>query len=292
MPITDPADIANLTAWVEGDSITGLSDGDPIAAWPEAGPVTGYQDLRQALPVSQPLWMDAILNGHPVVEYYRSEWGGAGMMEFTHPSLSDYRSWYEIADPDSSPIFQTDGATALVIMRASAIQASDIGLMFWGLWVDVDSENAATDRNGIGIRRTAEGYEAVVSLVDGTTVGDVHELVWPVEPGDWLMIEFTHDGETLTGRLNGCDEQSVACGPTHFYRPGDTDAADLYCGWSDITAATPSLQIAALTAFDRKLTARELCDLRAYFASPDKYDLDICNPCARHHLSAHLIRAH
>ena len=62
-----PTDIADLQLWLRADTITGLSDGDPIAAW---GDESGNgNDATQGTEAKQPLYKITIFNSLPIVRF-------------------------------------------------------------------------------------------------------------------------------------------------------------------------------------------------------------------------------
>lgn len=63
----NPDDLPGLKLWLEGDTITGLSDGAAVATWPD-GSAEG-NDGTQATGGNRPVWKAAIVNGHPVVRF-------------------------------------------------------------------------------------------------------------------------------------------------------------------------------------------------------------------------------
>ena len=64
---TLPGGIPDPEFWLTADAVTGLTSGDPVSLWPDSG--TGGHDALQADPLKQPLWVDGVLGGKPVVRF-------------------------------------------------------------------------------------------------------------------------------------------------------------------------------------------------------------------------------
>ncbi len=77
-----PTDIADLSAWLKADALTGLSDGDPVTNWPdESG---NGNNATQATSGIAPVYKESIVNGLPIVR-------GNGVdteMDFSGPIVS------------------------------------------------------------------------------------------------------------------------------------------------------------------------------------------------------------
>lgn len=67
MPISDPTDVAGCVLWVAGDSITGLSDGDPVDTWEDFSGSTN--DVTQPTGIKQPTYQTNEVNSKPIVRF-------------------------------------------------------------------------------------------------------------------------------------------------------------------------------------------------------------------------------
>ncbi len=64
---TDPSAITGLQCWFKADSITGLSDSDPITTWTDSS--GNSRNATQAVSGKRPLYKTNIINSQPVVHF-------------------------------------------------------------------------------------------------------------------------------------------------------------------------------------------------------------------------------
>jgi hypothetical protein len=104
---------SDLTLWIDASSITGLSDGNPVATWSNKSPNLALH-LSQGTAASQPTYKTGILNGLPVVRFdgindvltsgAMTNFIGSQASEYTMFSVFDAR----LINTDVTPIYNND----------------------------------------------------------------------------------------------------------------------------------------------------------------------------------------
>lgn len=79
----DPDDVTNLEQWVSGDTIGGLSDGDPVGTWSDQS--GNARDFTQATGANKPSYQTNELNGLPIVRFDNSNDGMGSSYSPTAP---------------------------------------------------------------------------------------------------------------------------------------------------------------------------------------------------------------
>jgi PKD repeat protein len=66
-PFVDPSSLDGLVLWLKADALTGLADGDPVAAWPDASGAGHH--ATQPTASKRPLWRADAGNGRPALSF-------------------------------------------------------------------------------------------------------------------------------------------------------------------------------------------------------------------------------
>lgn len=257
MPISAPSDLANLTLWLEAQSLTTLADGDPVAEWTEAGLVTGNSD--ETFPTDSPqnpaTYQTNVLCGQPVLHF---DWSGV---------VGDDAAAYE---PTNRLFYAATGVTALITSGAfTGFSLFRVISLESGKKAQAWGGNAAGFLIGVFVRNTGGTYELVVINYDGSTQA---ELTWPYTPGEWVYVEAWQESGTLYGQVNGADLQSVTSGAYPFN-------PDYEIGLLETYTATPEMEIALLGMYDRALTESERNQLRCEYVAGEYPCLELGGCC-------------
>lgn len=204
-----PTDISNIEFWYDAsDTSTITKASDLVSAWNDK---SGQgNNLAQATGTNQPLWVDSVQNGKPVIKFD----GVDNFMTGTTVATTQPTTFLIVAKMsvdifDSETVFDTvsDGATSRQVMGSDF----DENILIWyagisGTYTPLDSTNFKT-YNGIlngatsylrqqGVEVIAD-FDAGAGVLNGITVGQAYGGSQVGAP--WIA-EFICYNKTLTAQ--------------------------------------------------------------------------------------------
>lgn len=211
------------TVWIEGDMISGLSDGDPIGTAPD-GSGSG-NDFAQSTEAAKPLFKESILNGHPVVRFDGTD------------------DWL-----DGGDISAFDGQTYLAIYLVLAPKQLETWAAFFGKKGADLSHRTFMGMSGAGY---GENDDIIAGVANGAnTFGYSDSSVCVVD--SFRIFSFIFDGaQTGNDRLklyvNGTQKLVAYNGSL----PSSTaDTGDMHLGRDAPGGAFPHFDLALFLAYN------------------------------------------
>jgi hypothetical protein len=253
-----PAAYSGLTMWVEGTSIIGLSDGDPVTPnWSEAGPITigNNGDLVPTTGgVRAPAtWVASDVCSQPGVKFT----GTGDPATLINEMATTTRRLYDSGDASISLLSGT-GFTMFWLARIASDVSPEFPGNFGFAWDDLGN-------NGITFEgRTATETPAVPIIFIGfatDSIGGFVSISSPYTIGDWVLVEVWWDGSTLHAQYNGLGEQTVAM-PSFYADP----TIATYFREAHENGSEGVAEMVGATSFNRCLTDAERVAIRTgYF---------------------------
>ena len=204
----DPSTFAGLTLWVEGTSLTGLGDGDPVTPnWPEAGALT-IGNAGDLVPTTYdavrapPTWVAADVCSEPGVRFT----GTGDPATLINELQTTTRRLYAAGDASIS-LLSASGFTLFWLARiASDVSPEYPGNFGFAGFEDLGT-NGLTFNGRIDTEVPAEANIFIGFALDA--LGGYVSLTTPYTVGDWVVVEVWWDGTTLHAQYNGAEEQTT-----------------------------------------------------------------------------------
>ncbi len=268
--MVDFNDYSGLQLWIEADTITGLSDGDPLVAdpadgdpggnvppfatWPDAGPVENYSDdiYSTSDPDTTPTWHTNVLCSKPVVRFV-SPHGSAGdeLTSFNRRTRPQF-------GPHSSLTSSSTGFTTFQLFRINDLTTTTDEIKLWGL-----PESGGLVGLSFSLRDaagTGPGTIPTLTLAVQTNVA-VYRRTMQVTVGLWYLVESSWDGSTLSLRVNAGTPLTIATSGTIT-----SVASFSYMGDSS-PGAQWEFDLVGSVIYDEAKTSSDLTDIRGIWYS-------------------------
>lgn len=247
---------SGLVLWLKADSITGLSNGNPVTAWNDSS--GSGNNAAQSDASHQPTYRSSVLNGQPVVRFDAWSIPPDGPPANVTSERIDY-----LEIPDAASLNVSNRTSFAVVYQA--------GYGYLHNDANIIIKNASTPGNPAtyGHLLTGAPHQALAQNVGGTWSGYGSGSDYGY--GTWNITEQSYDGAAMSGYLNGDLDVSAAVTGAVPASTGVMTVGGMWGqSWTDYHQGLNG-DIAEVLLFNRVLNAEERDQVGFYLQS--KYGL-------------------
>jgi hypothetical protein len=226
-----PSDLSGLRLWLRADDITGLVDGDPIAAWSDTS--GNAFNFAQATAAKKPLYKAGIVNGHAAARF---------------DGADDF-----LSGPSWATVINTTGGGIYTIMAVVSVASAAAGAA--NTYDDAPVICDSSGNAGVAFVRDISG---VLNERAYNWDGTEDFVTLTATYGAWQQYAADHDNTTLRAERDNGTLTTIASGVT-------SAPTTMLLGSNYLGAKFLAADVAELIAFNRVLTDAERVSMHDYF---------------------------